>query len=443
MTPIHDERRTITSRRMLWIGVFTVIVIVAGILTGISDAHNERIRKDFTQYSLAASRVLFDGHNPYDRNLVERNYKYFPTNAILLRPFVNMPFYVGQGIWFAINLGLLFGAFAALRSMLLPLKLPWYAYALVIAAGIRAITMNLRLGQWNTSVFCLSIIGIALLYHSRRTVGSLCLGLAITLKFMPGIFLVYFAIRRRWRDLAMTALAALFWAFLFPMIIMGPTRGIELLENFRIASMDRIPKVTAANETSSVSMYSTIYRTLTPAPIELKGINFKTNLADLAPEQAARVAGVFGVIALIVVFGWMFIATRRGHVNHVGELLLVGLTYMAWFIAAPGVRHAQLISIVPAMFAIVAAMVYAGSPRLRWRIVFGFLFVTLAYVSTSEIVDKTRYNLYLEANGIVSWSLCGFALLLTWTFNRVGRTELIPVSPVTSIKDAADTHHPA
>src|SRR5690606_20106953 len=108
----------------------------------------DRIRKDFTQYSLAASRVMFDGQDPYDKDLVERNYKYFPTNAILLRPFINMPFYLGQGIWFAINLALLIGAFTALRSMLLPLKLPWYAYALVIAAGIRAINMNLRLGQW-------------------------------------------------------------------------------------------------------------------------------------------------------------------------------------------------------------------------------------------------------------------------------------------------------
>src|SRR5690606_14273849 len=143
----------------------------------------------------------------------QHHYKYFPANAILLQPFTWINIYVAQGIWFALSLGLVIWAFAALRAMLRPTKLPWWVYFITVAVSFRLITMNLRLGQWNTSVFCLSIIGLRYL-HARRWWGGVLLGLAITLKFMPAIFLAYLAARRRWRDLLVTCAAVLFWVFL-------------------------------------------------------------------------------------------------------------------------------------------------------------------------------------------------------------------------------------
>lgn len=386
------------------------------------DRNRERVRKDFSTFTLAASKVMFSGENPYDKRLVEHNYKYFPTNAILLWPFIKIDVYSAQGAWFAINLGLLILAFYSLGYLVRPRKIPWWIYLLVIAISLRAINMNLRLGQWNTSVFCFSIIGLALLSKKKRPGGAALLGLAITLKYMPVIFLAYFAVRGRWRDVAATAVAAASWILLFPLLIMGPARGAELLQQYVDVSSARIEKITQANETSSVSMYSTIYRTFTPAVIELKGINFRANVTHLQPETAAMISKSFGAIFLALFFAWIWRHTRGRSPSPEEELLLLGLCYAAWFIAMPGVRHAQLISLIPLYYGILIAIY--GAPRLNDKLLVsgGLAMAILLYLSTSELKNGSYYNLLLEANGVVSWGVAALFATGVVGARRSGRS---------------------
>lgn len=401
-----------------------ILVIGAGIYVGVKDARKEKLRADFSTFSLAASRVMFSGGDPYDKEQVEHNYKYFPTNAILLWPFTLISVYTAQGIWYALNLALVIWAFVALRSMLRPIKIPWWVYILTLTISFRLIVMNLRLGQWNTSVFCLSIIGLQFILDGKRW-GAWLLSLAITLKFMPVIFLGYFAVRRRWKDLGMTALATVFWIFILPLIVLGPSRTTELMQKYYSGSVSRVGQMTTGENVSSLSLHSTIYRALTPITVEIKDRYFRSNIVNLSRETAGNIAKGIGLIILVSGFMWMARQHRRDNeINPVGELLLIGLCYLMWFLAMPGVRHAQLISIIPLGFAIAAAIQITPERSTRVKLLAGYAFIFILYTSPAEFVDKTVYNNYLEASGVMSWGLVMHTILGLYAYYTCGHIPL-------------------
>jgi len=405
-----------------WVRSLLAVLLLVGIAVRIahSDKRHHRLRKDFTTFTLAASRVMFDGGNPYDRDLVKHNYKYFPTNAVLLYPFTKINVYAAQGVWYALNVGLLMLAFASMGRLLGRWRVPWWIYLLAIGGAARVVVSNLRLGQWNTSVFCLSIIGLALVHGrprgelndaeprdsmpataARPWLGSALLGLAITLKFMPAIFLVYFALRRRWLDLGRTLLAVVIWIIVFPAICLGPSRTLHLLQEYREASTARMHKITRAQDTSSVSVHSVLYRALSPVPLESKGRYFYSNVADLNRRDASRVAAVCSAVFLLGFFAWVWrmVERRRGTLHPLQQLVIIGMFYVAWFIAMPGVRMAQLISLLPALLGVLAVAWHTTDRTARNWIIILFAAGVASHVASSEFVNETTYNLLWEASG--------------------------------------------
>lgn len=392
---------------MFHLAVWLVILTAVAVYVARSDARREKLRADFSTFTLAASRVMFSGGDPYDKKQVlDHNYKYFPTNAIVLYPFTRISVYAAQGIWFALNLGLLVWAFYSLRALLRGVKVPWWVYVLTLLVMFRIIMMNLRLGQWNTSVFSLSIIGMRYLLGRRRTVGSALVALAATLKFMPIIMLVYLLARRRWADSLGVVAGLVFWIVILPVVILGPHRSAELMRQYRSDSADRITQMTQGREVSSVSVHSTIYRLVSPVQLELKGNIYQPNILDLSRETGAAVAKVISVVFLLGTAVWLFAQYRRkDQANPLGELALISLCYATWFIAAPGVRHAQLISMVPLTFVIAAALAQPQGRGQRARLAGLYLLIFVLYTLPAEVVNNTVYNQRLEAGGILALAL--------------------------------------
>lgn len=401
------------------VGIVLFLIAVA-VVVGWNDARKEKVRADFSTFSLAASRVMFAGGDPYDKLQVMHNYKYFPVNAILLYPFSLVSVYAAQGMWFALNLGLLMWAISSLRQMLRPVRIPWWVYLVVALIMFRFVVMNFRLGQWNMSVFCLSIIGLRYILDNRWW-GGVLLGLAVTLKFMPAIFFIYLATQRRWKDFSITLASVLFWVLMFPAIVLGPARTDELLRQYYTDSVERVNKMTSGHEVSSVSMHSTIYRAITPATLELKGIVYRANVLDLSYNQAASIAKIISAIFL----GWFILwlmrqGKKREQINELGALLIIGLCYMAWFLAAPGVRHAQLVSTMPISLALVVAMHLVNNTTARRVLGTGIVMSVLLYSAPAEFKDKSRYNLMLEANGVLAWAMTVEFVMGIYAFYKVG-----------------------
>ncbi len=423
-----SNARLIFSSRLRRLAVPLFLVVLA-VFIAVTDARKEKIRGDFSEFTLRASKVMMAGYDPYNKDYVGQNYKYFPTNALLVWPLSKVSVYVSQGVWFAINAGLLIWAFHSLKAMLRPIKIPWWVTFAALAITFRVIVMNLRLGQWNTSVFCFSIIGLRYLHDGARTGGSLLLSLAITLKYMPVIFLAYLAARRRWKDLAATCAAAIFWILLFPAIVLGPSRTTELMQRFYKSSTERVEQMTSGQLVNSQSVHSAIYRTLSPVAQDNDGGIFYVNILNLPRDTAALIAKTFSFALLIAAIVWLSRQHRKAlQINQVGTLLLIGLCYLVWYIAAPGVRHAQLIGILPLTFAIAAAASVTDDQRTRKILIAGLILVFVMFTSPAEIVEDTNYNRILEAYGILPLTLLVEIALGLYAFYRVGSGSFVSSS---------------
>jgi hypothetical protein len=126
-------------------------------------------------------------------------YVHLPLFAFLARPLTSIPFSATTVLVLVSNV------IAVLVSLLLILKLSdhtsslrWFCAAIVVLAGYYPLRYGLRLGQTSPMVF----LGITSLYYLDRHGNSKCsgmlLGLIISLKITPILFLCHFLIKRRW-----------------------------------------------------------------------------------------------------------------------------------------------------------------------------------------------------------------------------------------------------
>lgn len=389
-----------------------VLVVVAALFAlafavAWSDARKGKTRGDFTRYSLAASRVLYEGGNPYAKGETGASYKYFPINAVLLWPFTLVPIPIAQGFWTSLNIGLLGCCLYMHRRMLAGIRIPWWVWALALSIAFRLFVKNLRLGQWNTSVYCLAFLGIACLPR-RRLAGALSLALAAALKYMPAFLLLYLVARRDWKSAGATAIAMAFWILIVPTVVLGPQRHLELLQNFRERAAKHYGGMTQGEFTSSLSLRSTIVRMTSdvrPRLDELEGydvvlLRLDRNLARALGESAA--IAILGAALLFTV-----VAFRRRTTLEPGhrDLLLVGLWFLVLLMISPEARSPHFLTTFTPSFALAATVAdNMHSPRIR-RLLMGMLVAGIVLLNApSELFEGATYNLLFTALGFHSLS---------------------------------------
>ena len=363
---------------------------------------------DFTEYSLAASRVLHAGGDPYDKKLVGRNYKYFPTNALILTPFAGMTNKVAEGFWFATNLSLLAWCFLLHRCWLgAQVRVPRWVWIVALAIMLKVLWTNLKLGQWNMSVYCLAFAGIAFLQRARHVTGGILTGLAATLKFTPLFFSVFYLLRRRWRPAVFIAGGMLLWTFLFPVMMLGPSRASELLGGFVRKATLISGDIHSGQLSSSVSVRSMAHRFVSPVGNRLKETVHYVNFLDLDRKTGSRVADG---VALLLFAGFAVAIARigrrldaAGSPQPLAELLLVSSWFALLLMMSPGTRHAQIITLFTPCFAIAVAA--ANSPANsgeRRLAVIALSVAAFCLIIPSEIVKGTTYQDLFEAHGCIA-----------------------------------------
>ena len=181
------------------------------------------------------------------------HYCYPPLLAIMLQPLANpprwadpsgyLPFAVAAGIWYCLNVLLLFVGVHFLAQSLernAPSlrRLPagswcWWALRLgPILVCLPPIGHTLMRGQVNILVLALLCGMIGCVLRGRSVWAGACLGLAITIKVIPAFLLVYPLWRRDGRFVAGCALSLTMGLGLVPLCVFGPARTAELYAGF-------------------------------------------------------------------------------------------------------------------------------------------------------------------------------------------------------------------
>jgi alpha-1,2-mannosyltransferase len=170
-----------------------------------------------------AGHPLYQFARP-DQTQGQLGFTYPPFAAVLLRPLVWLT--PTEAIW-------AFGVIAviALAATLWWLVTPiadrhgwprWFSFglAVVLATGLEPIRLSFDFGQINFVLWALIVLDLAVLLPRRSRLLGVGIGLATAIKLVPGIFIVYLLVTRRWRAAGVAAGtaagASLIAAALFP-----------------------------------------------------------------------------------------------------------------------------------------------------------------------------------------------------------------------------------
>lgn len=373
--------------------------LVLWLILGIMDWRTETVRGDFALYSLEASRVLWEGGDPYDREQVGRNYKYQPINIVLLRPLTLPPLAVAQSFWSTLNVFLILGAIAMQWAFLREGRLPWWLLLILLILCFRAIHGNLKLGQWNTSVYSLGIIGALLLYRHRMILGSLALGLGASLKFLPIFLLIPILLRGAWKQVLASVGAFVVISAVVPSVLLGPARFAELFQDFNFKAAKVMEDQTGRHgERVGVSLNALVYLYLTPAIREdispEGGIGWRTHSRQAGRNAATAVSAIF--LAGAVAVTWL---RRRCEPGRLGYFLTMGLWVSTILLVLPHVRvHYLIYTVTPLLGLLAFWHCWKGRSRVAW---FALAMVGLALVcqllTSQDIVGRAaarNFNLH-------------------------------------------------
>jgi len=186
----------------LWSGVFELNVV-----------YRTMHGNDFKHLYLGAI-FLGHGENPYDEEsfvtLASRYgfrtinpYVYPPTTGLVLRPLTYLGPSAAAWTWFWLNHAMLIGSLLLCAHLFLGFRDPWrLAIVALLAATSFPLRRTLTAGQLNC-VLLLLYGGLCWAVLRRYAwFAGLMVGFGILFKLVPGIFVVYFLWKKRWRELA-------------------------------------------------------------------------------------------------------------------------------------------------------------------------------------------------------------------------------------------------
>ena len=172
---------------------------------------------DFKHLYLGAI-FLERGLDPYDEESFIRwagtygfrtinPYVYPPTTGLVLSFLTLWKPAVAAQVWFYLNHAMLIAALVLCTWFFVGFRNPWLVAIIVaLAATSFPLRRTFTAGQLNC-VLLLLYCGIYWASRRRREwLGGLLVGFGILFKLVPGVFVIYFLLKRRWKALGWTAL---------------------------------------------------------------------------------------------------------------------------------------------------------------------------------------------------------------------------------------------
>jgi alpha-1,2-mannosyltransferase len=203
---------------------------------------------------------------------------------------------------------------------------PWFTYglALVVATGLEPIRLSYDFGQINPLLWALIVFDLAVLARRESRWTGVGIGLATAIKLVPGIFIVYLLLTRRWRAAAVAT-------------------GTAALASLVAAAV--APKDSVAFWTDKLVHGSGVGQVTYPMNQSLEGAIARIGL----PDGSTRV--VWLILAAAVVGYGLLRAARAGRVGD--ELTGMALTGFVGSLISPISWVHHLFWFVPAILALV------------------------------------------------------------------------------------------
>ncbi len=384
------------KNRLLIIAGFMLLVFV---IDYSYSTHKKKVRMDFDFHYLASS-ALIDGKNIYDKNVVGKKFKYFPVNAVLFLPFAVLNPYVASSLWFTMSLTMAFLIFKLGNGFydgrlgklwFLPIFFVWDIF-----------WGNLKLGQMNLPVFFFTVLGLHFFLNSKDLKAGLTIGLASVLKFMPVVFIVYFAFKREWKVVKGALISIVFLLLVLPFFALGPKYFCTLSTTYLKEGSNRVNRMTGTKRAYGQSIDVLVFYLLSPvnrAPEKHKP--FSINFLSLQEGTAQFVALLVCLSLFVLSFAIMSRGGKTGKYHWVWEFSII---FTLMLIISPEARKAHFLTLFIPFSSLVA---YVNEHRQVFlpKLVLLFSYLLLLVRHRNFLVGD--YSVYF-----VAYSSMGISALL-------------------------------
>jgi len=268
--------------------------------------------------------------------------KYPPFFSLLFAPLVPLPHWLGASIWFWVSLGLVVGAthFSVLtvreggageRDRAL------YVIPFVLAAGI--IGSNLETAQVNhvtLFLLCLSLYA----FKQRRDLGAGALiGVATALKLTPGLFILYFLYKRRFKVAVGAAVGLLICWLALPPFMFGFENYGPIMASWwdilgRFITEGTVAEGVVGFRHTNQSLSAALYRFLSDVPADGgRGPDYFVNVVSLSVPLVDYIMKGLAV-AILAFLAWVC-RTPLGDRDRVALSFEYSLIFIATLFISP------------------------------------------------------------------------------------------------------------
>lgn len=215
------------NARIFYLILFLLFLVV-GFETVYRSAWDEVQRTDYTVYT-AVGQAVIDHTNLYSvQNIRGWRYVYPPPFAILMVPFAMVSYAVGSFVWYLIEV-LSIAACSYMSVALLKDRQPrsglksnsYLMYALPLVSLSVLLISGMMRCQASVFVYALMIATFYFSLEKKPYLAGFSLAAAALIKVFPLTLVMYFVIRKKWKELMATAIGLIVMGFVLPSLVWG------------------------------------------------------------------------------------------------------------------------------------------------------------------------------------------------------------------------------
>lgn len=338
----------------------------------------------------------------------EGEFKYLPAAAVLMAPVGALHPRTGWIVWGAWN-GLMIALAVAAAWDFAGRGTPWRWALLPAVALLRTANDNMNLGQVNPSAIAPAVVAVWALDRGRDRLAGCAAGFGAAVKFLPGLLVLFFLLKRRFVAAAVTVAVFVAVGWGLPAVALGAERAARLNAEYR-AAREHVYTEAAPRDVPGHSVKSFVYRVF-------GGIRYRTggdahraaldvSVAHADPESL-RVAVHVVVLLLGCVVAWAVRGPLRGAGDARGPPE-AGIFFCWMLLASPEARAPHFLYLILPAFAVTALLMRAWRETWACRRTATVLAVAAALLLATEsrsLVGRAATNL------LSAWCAPGWAAL--------------------------------
>jgi hypothetical protein len=352
---------------------------------------------DLPEHEDIYSKVYIDGYHYY----------YSVLFAIILQPFVYLPYSGVKFFWLLLNLGLFIHLFTILSrstftANLNPAQKNLFLL-LVFVFSLRFLHDNLHAAQITIIILWCSIYGILQVIKGNNFSGGMLIAIGINLKLLPVVLLPYLLYRGYFKAFGWIIIVYIFM-LLIPSVIIGNEYNFFLLNSWlnliNPTNKQHIMDVDERSFHSMTTLLTTLFIENPPDPLAL---DLKRNIADVPLRVLAFIILSVRLILAGLTLYFLRLRTIFKTVDKMSSALEVSYILLVIPLIFPHQQHYAFLFAAPAFGVIVYFLILNRQyyPPTKFRMI--VIFLSVIYLCCNLKILLGAFNRYYEHYKILTY----------------------------------------